>query len=48
MTVNDKHGRNVEESGRGLFYGTILAFVWRELGKLLQTADPKVIVAAEN
>jgi hypothetical protein len=22
--------------------------VWRELGKLLQTADPKVIVAAEN
>jgi hypothetical protein len=34
MTVNDKHVRNVEESGRGLFYGTLLAFAWTELGKL--------------
>jgi hypothetical protein len=46
MTLNDKHGRNVEESGRGLFYGTILAFAWRDLGKLRQTADPKAILVA--
>jgi hypothetical protein len=48
MTVNDKHGRNVEESGRGLLYGTILAFAWRELGILRQTADPKTTLVAEN
>jgi hypothetical protein len=33
MVIDEKHGRNVEVSGRGLFYGAILAFSW-ELGKL--------------
>jgi hypothetical protein len=48
MTVNDTHGRKVEESVRSLFYGTVLAFSWRELGKLWQTTDPKAILVAEN
>jgi hypothetical protein len=46
MIIDEKHGRNVEGSGRGLFYGAILAFSWRELGKLRQTAGTKSILVA--